>query len=234
MPPDAPSRPLSDQVYERLLTLLSTDAYAPDVRLPSEHALTQRFAVSRPVLRQALSRLRAEGHIYSRKGSGSFMRAPVVPVPAVSFGPLHSIPDVRSFQEFRCVLEGETAALAAALCVAEDVTEIERWQLAIATASPGSQAAIEGDLAFHAAIARASGNRFFSLTLAALAEQMRFGMRLARDLSDRSVPDRHAEVAREHAVISTAIANGDPGEARNAMTAHLRGGIRRLFGHEHK
>jgi GntR family transcriptional regulator, transcriptional repressor for pyruvate dehydrogenase complex len=231
MPSDGSAQRLSDQIYERLLAMLGEEGYAPDVRLPSEQALARRFAVSRPVLRQALFQLRTGGHIYSRKGSGSFVRAPVAPSPAITFGPLNSIPDVRSFQEFRCSLEGETAALAAARHVAEEIAEIERRQMAIATARAGSQSAIEEDLGFHAEIARASGNRFFVETLAALREQMRFGIRLVRDLSDRPIADRHAEVSREHAAISAAIAGGDPDRARRAMTAHLQGGIRRLFGH---
>jgi len=38
------------------------------------------------------------------------------------------------------------------------------------------------------------------------------------------------DVYREHAAIEQAIASGDPAAARDAMTAHLVGGIARLFG----
>jgi GntR family transcriptional regulator, transcriptional repressor for pyruvate dehydrogenase complex len=221
--------PLSHQVYDGLLTLLGTDGYGPDVRLPSEQMLAQRFAVSRPVLRQALFRLRAEGHIYSRKGSGSFVRAPVAASPVIALGSLHSIPDVRNFLEFRCALEGEIAALAAERAAPQGTAEIERMRLAIEAALANDRPAIEEDIAFHAAIARASGNRFFAQTLTAVAEQTRFSIRLTRELSNRLISDRHAEVAREHAAISTAIASGNPDAAREAMTAHLRGGIKRLF-----
>lgn len=223
------AQPLSHQVYQDLLALLGTEDYGPDVRLPSEQMLAQRFAVSRPVLRQALFRLRAEGHIYSRKGSGSFVRAPVAPSPAIALDPLHSIPDVRNFLEFRCALEGESAALAAERATPQELAEIERLRLAIEAARASGDSAIEEDITFHTAIARASGNRFFALTLAAVAEQTRFSIRLTRDLSDRLPSDRRAEVAREHAAISTAIASGNPEAAREAMTAHLKGGIKRLF-----
>jgi GntR family transcriptional regulator, transcriptional repressor for pyruvate dehydrogenase complex len=76
---------------------------------------------------------------------------------------------------------------------------------------------------------RASGNRFFAQTLTAVAEQTRFSIRLTRELSNRLISDRRVEVAREHAAISTAIASGNPDAAREATTAHLRGGIKRLF-----
>jgi len=222
---------LSDDVYDRLCELLGTGAHAPGTRLPSEDALAQRFAVSRPVLRQALSRMRADGHIVSRKGSGSFVRVPASPAPVISFGPLNNIPDVRSFLEYRCSVEGEMAACAASRRAADEFADILRWESAIQGAAAAGRPAIEEDIGFHGAIARASGNRFFVLTLAALAEQIRFGIRLIRELSDRPVADRFSEVAREHAAISAAIGSGDTDEARIAMTSHLRGGIRRLFGH---
>ena len=56
---------LSDEVYDQLLDLLGSGAWPKGSRLPSEHELARRFAVSRPILRQALVRLRAEGRLYS-------------------------------------------------------------------------------------------------------------------------------------------------------------------------
>ena len=51
--------PLSDLAYARLLTLIDGGHYASGSRLPGENSLAERFGVSRPVLRQALARLRA-------------------------------------------------------------------------------------------------------------------------------------------------------------------------------
>ena len=65
---------LSDEVSDQLLGLLASGAWPNESRLPSEHELARRFAVSRPILRQALARLRAEGRVISRKGAGSYVR----------------------------------------------------------------------------------------------------------------------------------------------------------------
>ncbi|MFJ4291060.1 FadR/GntR family transcriptional regulator [Cupriavidus sp. NPDC089707] len=102
------NQPLSERVYLQLRQMLKT--VPRDTRLPGELEMAGRFGVSRPVLRQALERLRAEGLIYARKGSGNFVGSPPQVVP---FGPLTSIADVRSFLEFRCNLESEMVALAA-------------------------------------------------------------------------------------------------------------------------
>jgi len=66
-------RLLADKVYEELMQLMGTPGFEPRARLPGETALSQRLGVSRPVLRQALARLREEGRIYARKGSGTFV-----------------------------------------------------------------------------------------------------------------------------------------------------------------
>jgi GntR family transcriptional regulator len=48
----------------------------PGNRLPGENALIDRYKVSVPTMRQALSVLRAEGLIEARHGVGTFVRAP--------------------------------------------------------------------------------------------------------------------------------------------------------------
>lgn len=101
-----------------------------------------------------------------------------------------------------------------------------RIERAVAAGEPG----IEEDIAYHLAIAEASGNRFHAMTLAALTEQTRYSVRLIRELTDRPVASRIAEVHREHLAIEQAIAAGDAAGAARAMRSHLRGGIRRLFG----
>ncbi|MFC3127007.1 FadR/GntR family transcriptional regulator [Pseudoroseomonas globiformis] len=228
-PFDTP-RQLGDAVYRRLLDLLGSGQFAPEARLPGEIELARRFAVSRPVLRQALARLRAEGRIEARKGSGNFVRVPGPPPPALDFGPLSNIPDVRTFLEFRSDIEAEMAARAA---LRRDQAEIAAMQQALAAleaeiAEGGP--ALDADIGFHLAVARASGNRFYLATLNALAEQTRFSIRLTRELSGQPAAARFASIQREHHAIAAAIAGGNAAAARAAMAAHLRGGIQRLFG----
>jgi GntR family transcriptional repressor for pyruvate dehydrogenase complex len=181
------------------------------------------------VLRQALARLRAEGHVISRKGSGSYVSEPARPaMPA--FGPLHSIPDMRAFLEFRCSLESEMAAHAAHRADPAALEAIRQARRRLEEEVAAGHPALDADVAFHQAIANATGNRFFLATLEAFREQMIAGIRLTRELSGRPIRERHAEIAREHGRIEVAIASEDEAAARTAMTDHLHGGIRRLFG----
>jgi GntR family transcriptional repressor for pyruvate dehydrogenase complex len=209
---------------------MDTPEYGRDVRLPGEETMAQQFGVSRPVLRQALARLRSEGRIYTKKGSGNFVSEIRAEIPSISYGTLASIPDVRSFLEFRRSLEGECAALAAHMRDRTLIASIQmtrkRLEMAFAAGSDG----IEHDIAFHLSIAQATGNRFFTHTLASLADPMRFSVRLVRELSDRPLELRRRDVIKEHAAVADAIAKGRPDAARAAMVEHLQGGIARLFG----
>ena len=50
----------------------------PDIRLPTERELAERFQVSRMTVRQALDQLEAEGRVERVRGSGTFTRLPTV------------------------------------------------------------------------------------------------------------------------------------------------------------
>lgn len=225
------SESLGEKVYSGLSALFGTEGFAAGAKLPGEIALAERFGVSRPVVRQALVQLRTEGRLVSRKGSGNYVSATPEPTPVIPFGAFHSIPDVRSFLEFRCSLEGEIAAQAARRFDPEAVAEVHRRRLALEAAVDAGRPAIEEDIAFHSAIAEASGNRFFVLTLAAIMQQSRFAIRLVRELSGRSLAARLVDVRTEHRNIGLGIASGRPEAAKTAMVAHLQAGILRLFEH---
>lgn len=219
---------LTDTVYEHVLALIVQDKLSAGDRLPGEHALAQRFGVSRPVVRQALARLRAEGRVTAAQGAGHFVgQEPALK--SIDYGPIQGIPDVRSVLEFRCILEGESAALAAQSRDARLRAAVTARRRAMEAASQRGEAGIEEDIAFHAAIARASENRYLVLTIAALMEHTRVAIRLVRELSPQPMMHRWRDVRAEHLRIDEAIGARDAAAAREAMTQHLRSGIARLF-----
>ena len=64
----------AERVYESLFHAIMTGKLAPDTRLPAEVQLASFFQVSRPVVRQALDRLRQDRLIESIRGSGTYVR----------------------------------------------------------------------------------------------------------------------------------------------------------------
>ncbi|WP_052466063.1 GntR family transcriptional regulator [Mobilicoccus massiliensis] len=73
---------LATRVAEDLRSEIAAGEYAPGDRLPTEHALSARFQVSRPTVRTALQELEGLGLVRTRHGVGTF----VVEQPAVRAG----------------------------------------------------------------------------------------------------------------------------------------------------
>ena len=103
---------LGEIVYERMERAIKSGSYKPDERLPTELDLAAEFEVSRPIVRDALKRLREQGLIYSRRGAGSFVRSIGLKQP-LGFGLLENVSDLLSCYEFRLTLEPAAAGFAA-------------------------------------------------------------------------------------------------------------------------
>ena len=115
---------LSDYVYEELLHQFQTGKYSPGSRLPGELKLAQEFRVSRPIVRGALSHLRDDGYVVSKKGSGSYL----VRVDSASVSTLvhvRELSDLLLAFDYRAGLEAAIAAKAAMAATELDKRTIE-------------------------------------------------------------------------------------------------------------
>ena len=107
---------LADRLYSEILDRIIRGVYAPGARLPGELALSEEFQVSRPVVREALARLRDDDLVQSRQGAGTFVKRQ--PHRAVlRFAPVSSIGDLQRCLEFRAAVEPRAAAVVAAAAV---------------------------------------------------------------------------------------------------------------------
>lgn len=218
----APDRPVSlpDQLYEQLMAQIAGGALPVGARLPSEPMLARAFGVSRPVVRTALARLRADGLIASRQGAGSFvLRRPRPDFMAQA--PLGSAAELLRCFEFRLAVESEAAALAATRRGSEDLAAIERAAGAMAQVFARGEIGADADIAFHRAVAAASQNEMFVRALDMARGPMRDGIATARRLSRALAAERRALVLAEHAAILAAIRERAPETARAAMRAHI-------------
>src|SRR5438067_450068 len=69
--PLATEHKLSRRLFEQLAGEIRSGRLAPSARLPTEEALTRAARVSRPVVREAVAALRAEGPVVTRQGVGA-------------------------------------------------------------------------------------------------------------------------------------------------------------------
>lgn len=73
--PESPE-PLYQQVRSVMASWIKDGKLQPHDKIPSEHQLCECFSVSRMTVRQALSKLKEEGVIYTRHGKGVFVAEP--------------------------------------------------------------------------------------------------------------------------------------------------------------
>jgi DNA-binding FadR family transcriptional regulator len=220
---------LSDQVYEQLLVQIGSGGMQVGDRLPSEAQLSATLGISRPVIRMALARLRADGIIDSRQGAGSFVRRQ----PSVDFvrsAPSGTIAELLRCFEMRVALEGEAAFLAATRRSAADLEAMEMNAAGLAQAFAGDNLGADPDVGFHLAIAAATGNHLFLRTMEMLRQPLRDGIATARRLAQRAAAERLPIVVAEHAAILAAIRAEDADGARRAMREHIARSRDRMLG----
>lgn len=115
---------LADRIYSDILNSIIEGEFKEGDRLLTEHALAERFVTSRPTVREALARLRADGIIVTRRGLGTIVGRR--PDPNVRrFAPLETLSDIHRCYEFRVVMEAGAAELAVRKAEEEDIRAIQ-------------------------------------------------------------------------------------------------------------
>lgn len=209
---------LSDKVVAALTASILDGTLAVGERLPSERALCEELGVSRPVVREAVRSLLATGLLAEHPRRGHVV-ATVQPA-AVSQSLLLYIRgrpiDYDKLAEARSVLEVETAGLAARRATPEQAAEVAAAADRLREGMDAATAAV-ADVDFHRAIAVAGGNEFFVILIDSLRDALLDVQRPT--LAD---PKINQTARRAHRRIADAIVAGDPGQAREAMRAHLQ------------
>lgn len=227
-----PKPKLSARVTAALRAQLVSGEIAPGQRLPTETSLTQEYGVSRTVIREALAVLAADGLVEARQGAGVF----ATEHPASAFGALAAemgsrVSSALNVLEVRLGIEVESAALAAArksppqeAAIQEAFFDFERL---LRAGEPTGSA----DLAFHCAIAEATGNPYYAEILRSLGKRA-----IPCDITSPWSTELTQSTAyqeglqREHLAILNAISAGDAEAARAAMRHHLGSSYERYRG----
>jgi DNA-binding FadR family transcriptional regulator len=193
---------------------------APGARLPTEQALARQFEVSRPVVREAISRVKANGLVRSRQGSGLYV-ADLLDRRSFTVGDdlVGDISGILRLFELRLPMEMSAARLAAARRTAIDLDRLDAAHARMVEADNWSDEGVVADLAFHHAIAVATQNTYYADFMAFVGGVLHDGMRVARSKS-RWVDVRSITID-EHARILRAIRNQDPEPAALAILTHI-------------
>ena len=227
----AKKRKLAEVVYGQILEQILSGQLSEGEKLPSETELSRAFQVSRPVSREALMRLQADGLVKTHKGVGTF----VTRRPPERLGELADSSEVSGYllaMEPRIVLESEAARLAAMRRTKQLLASIRAAHDALREAIARGELGRTEDIAFHERIAMASGNENFPLLLRTIGNPVAQTITIGLELG-RAAPQRQ-RVLEEHASILSAIAAEDPDAAATYMRHHLyqgRAGLVDMYHH---
>lgn len=220
--PLAPVEPqrLYRQIAEQLRTLMSGGEFEPGSRLPAERDLAKHLGVSRPSVREALIALEVEGWVEVRTGSGVYVldragrtNGHGTQVPPAEWGPLELI-------RARRVIEGEIASLAATKARRRHIQAIREAIDMMQEATDRGVVPLDGDRAFHTAVAQACDNVVLLETVQTFWDARRGP--LFERLGDyfETAPAWRMAIA-EHELILEAIRAHDGPAARAAMQSHM-------------
>lgn len=223
-------RSLSEEIVDQLLELIASGD-APEQALPTERVLCERLQVSRAALREALSALTHLGVLETRGkvkyGGLVAARAQLMAREAPALKRTRLIDDP---MEVRRILEPAMAALAAKrvddVHLADVCMRLDRME----EAARRGERTVGHDSAFHAAIARATGNE----TLVQVVRSLGDAISASRDVSLRE-PEAVEAALEGHREIVAALRDHDAEGARRAMERHLdsvEGSIRALLPQE--
>jgi DNA-binding FadR family transcriptional regulator len=223
---------LSAQVAERLVEEISMGRYAPGDMLPSEQALSLKFGVSRPVVREALTQLSAQGFVEVKNGLGAAVREVNGESLRIFFRRLllaGDRKDITDIFEIRESLEHLSSIKAAENRTDEDIEQLRETLASMTEHIDTPLTYVQLDAQFHTQIAQFSRNTPLFHLIASIRQTMvSVNNSLRLELGKEEIQD----IQENHKEIFQAIADRDREMAQRAMDAHfenLMGRLRRIL-----
>jgi GntR family transcriptional regulator, transcriptional repressor for pyruvate dehydrogenase complex len=220
--------PLKEQVIRELVRLIDEKAFAPGDRIPTERELSERLAVSRSTVREAVQFLQALGVLETRHGSGTFVAVSGRPSQELRgewrrwtrrhAGRVHELLEVRQgIESFAAELAAGRAAAAAEAPAGVAAMADALAEMQYAGEAGDVTSLVHADMLFHRALCEAAGNRALVELTELLSNELVRERAASWDLDGR--PDRSLP---EHREIYEAVVAGDAAAARAAVLSHLR------------
>ncbi len=211
---------IQNGIIEQLRDLMNNKNLEPGDKLPSERMLSDKFGVSRSSVREAIQKLEFYGILVSKPQSGTF----VADIGQVAMnGMVNDIlrldePDFKSLVETRILLELKTVKLAATKRTEDDLKLMKSALDAYRAKAENGEDAVQEDLLFHLAIARASGNSTMNTFMLIITPEILTNFEKYH-VCDKGMAFRGIE---EHQDIFNAIEKQDPQLAKAKMKVHFK------------
>jgi len=214
----------ADEIVDQVERLILDGVLRVGDRLPGERDLSRQFAVSRPILRDALKTLEERGLLVSRHGGGTFVADVIGPI--FSQPVLDLIARHRSatydYLEYRRAIEGITASFAAKRATQADIDLLTGIVDAMKAAHGDDDFEREAalDVDFHNAVGECAHNAILLHTLRSCYRLLADGVFFNRALVYAHSGSRD-RLLDQHVAIYEAIVSGDAGRAKQTAEHHM-------------
>jgi GntR family transcriptional repressor for pyruvate dehydrogenase complex len=216
---------ISDQITDRILSLIREQQLHPGDKLPPERELAVLMGVSRATVREALRSLAMVNVVELRHGSGCYITSLEPQLLVENLDLVFSLTDSSFLQliEARLVIEPGAIELAAARITDEEISRLEdvlarSW--ACLRENPAAFPPL--DVEFHSLVATYSGNVLLMRIMQALAQMsVASSQRTAVVKGAVSRPSVERAIGMHEGILE-ALKRRDPGLARQRMTEHLQ------------
>ena len=214
------SQRIQNDIIGKIRDLINFKNLEPGDKLPAERTLSEKFEVTRSNVRDAIQKLEFYGLLKSIPQSGTFVAN--IGVIAMN-GMIDDIlrlesSDFKSLVETRILLELKTVRLASLRRTEEDLENIKIALDAYKQKALLGEDAVQEDLLFHLAIAKASGNSTINMFMLTITPQIiiDFGKYHVCNI------DQAVVGIQEHNDIYDAIKKQDPVLAKQKMKDHFK------------
>ena len=216
------TRRLADIVHEQLFRLIARGEFPKGCKLPPEGELATRFGVSRPVIRDALAKLKEQGYVRSQRGSGSTVTRGEAPG-SHAYPAIRTVSDLLRSYEFRITVECATAAMAAERRDAIDIADIARTLERAESSIDRGVLHLLADLNFdfHRAVARATHNPFYLKTVEMIPNFIGAEQLDRSAFGNLDIAQRARRIHDEHVAVFEAIRSAEPEQAMACMESHI-------------
>ncbi|HBS61041.1 MAG: FadR/GntR family transcriptional regulator [Bacillota bacterium] len=217
-------RQLVDEVISQLQEQISVGVYKIGAKIPTEPELMEQLGVSRTTVREAVRVLASAGLLEVRQGDGTYVRASSTEVEPLEQRLRRA--SVLEIFEVRQLLEIEIAKIAALRRTDQDLLAMNAGleKKEQARREHNLESYIEGDIAFHNAIAVASKNTVLIDLYAAFSHTLHVGL---KDLFNNIMPTNE-RILYNHRQLWQAIKAQNPEDAQKWTLASLNDTMHRL------
>ncbi len=223
----SPELGLPQQVAEHLAGEIRGGSLKPGQKLAPEADLCKKYGVSRTVIREAVARLRHDGLLESRQGSGvtvaSWEKRRAFRLDGINMKDPFSI---NFIYEMRVLVGVESVVLAAIRHKEEDLNRLENLMEEMAAAIRDGEDGAVAHRAFHKSIAETSYNPYLVEFESFLQDRLWEVLQQARQRT-QTTPGLALKVHREHQLMLDGIASGVANLAREAALNHLKNAAER-------